>query len=305
VHVADECQNIPLALLHEPRIVMRPVVKDSVEYLERRDSLERIGLLNSLLVRPSPRQPGMYEIVDGMWRYHAAQDAGLTELACIVKTGLSDTDALALQLQANAVRAETTPIEYARQLRRILQQNPEMTAADLSRTAGKHPTWVKDRLGLLDLTKDVQLMVDRGEIPVTNAYMLAKIPRLWRSNYVDHARAMQTKAFSAMAAGVIKRFWECVNQGKLDERYLPEFKPQHFLRTVKEAKSELDDPQVGATILVAEKCRSLMDAWKACLKWMLHLDAESIEEQRQAAERKAQSRFKKEREAHHDPLDET
>lgn len=296
--MVDECQNIPLPLLCNPRIVMRPVVKDSIEYLERRDSMARFGLTNSILTRPSPREPGKYEVVDGFWRFTVAQELCLDSLPCIIKAGLSDDDALALQIHANAVRAETTPIEFCRQLRRIIDSTGgKMTFSELARIAGKHPTWVKERMGLLKLPKDVQLMVDRGEIPVNSAYMLAKIHFAWRREYVQQALTMSSKEFCALAAGVIKQFSECVQQGRMEARNMPEFKPQHYMRGLKELKAELDSPKCGATVLAVEAAKTVMDGWNACLRWCLHLDQQSIEEQKRNAERKARSRFQTEAEA--------
>jgi ParB/RepB/Spo0J family partition protein len=303
--VADECRNIPLSQLHEPWPIMRPVIRDSIEFLERKDSIARHGPLNSLLVRPSTRQPGKFEIIDGMWRYSASLEIGREDYPCIIKLGLSDDDALAMQLQANAVRADTTPTEYSRQLRRIIQTRKGMTASELARIAGKHPAWVKERLNLLEMAKDMQLMVDRGEISISNGYMLAKIPRIWRRKYVDHARVMSGPEFKALAAAVIKQYTECVQKGKMDERYLPEFTPQHYLRGVKEVKAELENPQVGATIMAADNCKTLPDAWNSCLRWALHLDRQSIEEQQRKATQRNEVKFQKEVEASHEALGET
>lgn len=296
---------IALADLHEPWLVMRPVDKDSIEYLERVDSLTRYGPLNSLLVRPSSRKPGKYEVVDGLWRLTASHEVpGLDSLPCIIKTGLSDFDVLAMQIQANAVRAETTPVEYSRQLRRIIDKaGGRMTVAELARIAGKHPDWVKDRLNLLELAKPVQTMVDRGEIPIRSAYMLAKIPSSWRKDYVDHARAMSVPEFGALAAGIIKRFSEAVRIGKLEERFVAPFEPQPYLRGAKEAKEELAQPKAGAAIIVAEGVKTPLDAWRACLRWMLHLDRESVEKQQQASERKSATRLKRETETAHEVTD--
>ncbi len=298
----DELRHIEIALLHEPKVILRPVIKDSIEYLERRDSIEHDGFINPICVRPSTRQPGKFEIVDGMWRFTAATDLGKATIPCIIKHGLTDQDALALQIKGNAILAETKPVEYSRHLRRILEYQPSMTFAELARKVGKHPTWVKDRLGLLHLAKDIQLMVDRGEIPVRSAYMLAKIPLRLRGEYVSEAIALPTKRFQALAASVIKQFAECVAQGKMDARYLPEFRAQPHLRGLKEINGELNDPKVGATLIVANNCKSLIDAWNLCLLWSLHMDPQSIEEQR-AAYLKRETTKHIEREASHEPLD--
>jgi ParB/RepB/Spo0J family partition protein len=281
--VQDKTTDIFVSLLDEPFLLMRPVLKNSVEYLERRDSIERRGFLNSILVRPSPRSPGRFEIIDGMWRFSAAVDLGRETIPCIIKHGLSDTDVIALQIQANAVRKDATPTEVARHLNQLMLRMPGVTAGQLSRLAGKHPTYVKDRLGLLALDQETQLMVDRGEIPAKSAYMLAKIRPKWRKEQVDNARLLPCKEFCGLAAQLIKQFAEQVQQGRQDERYEPDFNPHPYLRSLTEIKGELDSPQVGATIIVTENCRTPMDYWNAALRWMLQIDTASIERRKAAA----------------------
>lgn len=283
--MVDETKDILVGLLDEPFLPLRPVLINSVEYLERRDSIERHGILNSILVRPSPRSPGRYEIIDGLWRFTAAVELGRETIPCIIKHGLSDNDALILQIQANVVRKDTTPTEVARRLHQIMGRYPGgITAGQLSRLLCKHPSYVKDRLGLLSLNAETQLMVDRGEIPAKSAYMLAKIRPKWRKDQLNNARVMPVKEFCGLAAQLIKQFTEGVQQGRMDERYQPEFNPHAYLRSVKEIKGELDSPQVGATIIVSDNCHSLMDAWNAALRWALNLDPASIERRKAAAQ---------------------
>ena len=53
-------------------------------------------------------------------------------MPCIVKHGLTDEDVLALQIQANALRPETTAVEYARQIKVVAEAKPGITLAGLS-----------------------------------------------------------------------------------------------------------------------------------------------------------------------------
>jgi len=297
----DKFEVIPFSRLREPLVVMRPVLVDSIEYLERRDSLRREGPLNSILVRPHPRYPGDYEVIDGNYRRVSGPAAGLEGLPAIIKFGITDERALAMQLQANAVRKDTTVMEYCRQLRRIEAARPGMTMVELGRIAGKHPTWVREQLGLLRLSKDIQLKIDRGEIPVASARMLNKIPVRWRRHYVDAAMTLTTKEFAGIAAGVVKQFQECRAQGKLDERYLPAWKPQAHMRSVKDVKEELERPTETALLLVVEGCTTLPEAVTATLKWVLSLDINSVEEQRRKAEKAFRTFEDEEMEASHDP----
>ena len=88
----DEFRSIPLDQIIEPWVVLRAVNRESVEYLELRDSLAAVGPLNSICVRPSPRRPGDYEVVDGLYRHTAAVELRMPALPCIIKHNLTDED---------------------------------------------------------------------------------------------------------------------------------------------------------------------------------------------------------------------
>ena len=73
----DEFRLIPLDQIIEPWVVLRVVNRESIEYLELRDSLAAVGPLNSICVRPSVRRPGYHEVVDGLYRFTAAGELRL------------------------------------------------------------------------------------------------------------------------------------------------------------------------------------------------------------------------------------
>ena len=70
-------------------------------------------------------------MADGLYRVTAARETGLTPRPCVVKD-LTDDDLLAIQIQANAVRPETTPMEYARQIKRIMEARPGIGLPEIS-----------------------------------------------------------------------------------------------------------------------------------------------------------------------------
>jgi ParB/RepB/Spo0J family partition protein len=281
--MADESRDIPVSDLVEPRLLLRPVNKESVDYLELRDSVQERGFLNSICVRPAPHTPGKYEVVDGNYRYHIALDLRLASLPCIIKYGLSDDDVLALQVQANAIRPETTPTDFARQLKKIMSHRPGITFAELAHIVKKRPSWLRDMLGLLDLSETLQKAVDRGEIPLTSAYMLAKIPEQFRRQFVDQAQTLQASEFRLIAAAFIKQYTEAVRQGKLEALFVADFIPVAYVRKLRELEDELKHKRCGALRVAASRCKTPVEGWYLALEWALHLDSESIEQQRHAA----------------------
>jgi ParB/RepB/Spo0J family partition protein len=287
----DELVELPLTDLVEPWILLRPVDKSLVEYLEMRDSIEAHGILNSITVRPCKRLNGKFEIIDGMYRFTCAKEIDLPTLPVIIKHGLSDEVVLSIQLQANAIKPETKPCEFATQLRRLQQAFPDISMRKLSAMVCKSPQWVRRTLGLLRLNKPVQKMVDRGEISSQNAFWLSRIPPRLRMEYIDQAKTLTGKVFAPIAASVVKQYKEAVRQGKLDAFFTEEFEPQPYLRSLTEVTAESESPIEGPLVVATENCKTPIDGWRAALKWMMHLDSESVVQQEAKARAKARKNW--------------
>lgn len=277
--MSEALLTIPLGLIDEPRYVLRPVLRQSKDFRELRASIEAYGLLTSVLVRPKGDR---YELVAGNWRRTACVELKRTDMPCIVRE-MTDEQALALQLQENAVRFDTKPAEFANQLKRLLDQSPDMTFSSLARLVSKSPAWIKQLLQLVGLPKEVQQLIDRGEMPVMNGVALARLPLMWREEQTVNAIRMPVKEFENLVGALVKQFKEGVKQGKLDRRYAP-FKPQGYARKPKEVQAELDDPQILSLLIVSEGCKSYVDAALVGLRWGHHLDRDSIDHMRRRAE---------------------
>ena len=158
--------------LVDPPVVLRLVNRGSLAYAELRDSIAHRGVLTTVLVRPSTRFPGKYDVADGLYRTSCARDAERPLVPCLVMD-LTDNDLLAIQIQANALRPETTPMCYARQIKRIMEVNPDMKEYELVALIHKGPHWIADTLRLFHLQPAYQLAVDRGEMPLGSAYEFA------------------------------------------------------------------------------------------------------------------------------------
>ncbi|MEN6458232.1 MAG: ParB/RepB/Spo0J family partition protein [Thermoguttaceae bacterium] len=180
----DDQKHLSIHVLREPKVRLRDVDRQSIDYWELRDSIRDHGILQPLLVRPVG---DLYEIIEGCHRFTAAKEAGLETLPCLIRE-TTDDEALVLMLQANAISPETKLAEYAQQLKRLMARNPDMTQSGLACLIRKSPVWIGKCLTLTKLLREVQVMVDRGEIPIENAYMLAKIPRSMQMDYVDHRK---------------------------------------------------------------------------------------------------------------------
>ena len=273
----DDQKHLPIHVLREPKVKLRDVDRESIEYLELRDSIRDHGILQPLLVRPIGDG---FEIIEGLHRFIAATEAGLKEVPCLIRQ-CSDDEALVLMLQANAISPETKLAEYAQQLKRLMARNPDMTIRELSCLIRKSPSWVGKCLALANLLREIQVTVDRGEIPIENAYMLAKIPRSMQRDYVDRAKVMSRKDFRILAAACVKQYMEAVKQGKMDAFYSDMFQAVAHLRQLKEIEEELKRKGTGALVCTGEGCQTVLEGFYAGLRWVCHLDQTSVKEQEQ------------------------
>ena len=270
-------QNIPVAQIVPPRVSLRPVRTDSIEFLELLESIKDVGLMSSICVRPL--EENKFEVIEGAWRLTAAKMAHLETVPAIVKEGLSDCEVLIMQVSANAIRPETKPCEFAAQLWRISKEVDEMTVPRLASMVNKSVHWVREQLRLLDLSKKIRAAIDRGEIKLNNAYKLARVPIRLREGLIEHAKVLSTKEFTRLVGRVQKQFHESVRQGRMREFYCEEFQPVAHLRALKEIEAEYENGTCASAFLETPEYQTRLDAWKAALQWVLHLDPASLEQQ--------------------------
>ncbi len=84
-------------------------------------SLRAHGVLQAVLVRPSPASSGRYELVLGERRWQAAQRAGLREIPAIVRP-TTDTEMADLALQENVQRRDLNAVEEGWAYKRLMDR---------------------------------------------------------------------------------------------------------------------------------------------------------------------------------------
>src|SRR3989304_4717858 len=90
---------------------LRPVRKDSLEYLQFYGAIQRDGIYHPLLVRQG------FQVVDGNYQWEIAKDLRIPQVPCYVKE-MSDFDVLVKQLVLNNNASRE---EYSRRLWRIMK----------------------------------------------------------------------------------------------------------------------------------------------------------------------------------------
>lgn len=286
----SKLDTVSLGSIRENPVALRAVNRESEQYLGLVESIRSKGFLGAITVRSkidADTGDSFYELVDGLHRYNAAKDAGLSEINVDI-VDLTDDQTLEAQLMANIHKIETRPVEYSQQLRRILTRNPLMTEAELASTLGKSSQWIKERLGLNKIeNEEIRALVDEGKIGLANAYALAKLPAEEQSAWVDRAMTSPPDEFIPAANNRVKEIREAKRKGENAADTV--FTPVAFMQKMKDVKDEMAHNTIGSTVCKSSGAKSAADGFAACIHWILHLDPDSAKEQaRKDEERKAE-----------------
>ena len=170
---------------------------DERELQDLAASIREKGVIQPLILRPHPVEPGQYEIVAGERRWRAAQLAGVHALPALVRD-LDDTEVLELAIIENIQRADLNPIEEAHGYRQLMDRFGH-TQERLAEALGKSRSHIANLLRLLTLPEPVLEMVRAGKLTAGHARALvtasqpealARRTHLWRPHGgAAHARS--------------------------------------------------------------------------------------------------------------------
>lgn len=145
---------------YQPRKDMHP---EALEELAA--SIKAQGVMQPIVVRPLSKDK--YEIIAGERRWRATQLAGLDSIPCVIRE-VPDEAAIAMALIENIQREDLNPMEEAVALKR-LQDEFELTHAEVAQAVGKSRTTVTNLLRLIALTEDVKTMLEHGDLEMGHA----------------------------------------------------------------------------------------------------------------------------------------
>ncbi|MEP9397631.1 ParB/RepB/Spo0J family partition protein [Mesorhizobium sp. KR2-14] len=140
------------------------------ELTDLAQSIREHGVVQPVVVRPSPAEAGRYEIIAGERRWRAAQRAGLAEIPVIVRD-VNDRTALELAIIENVQRTDLNPIEEALGYQQLIDDH-NYTQADLGQVIGKSRSHVANTLRLLKLPDVIRDMLVDGQLSAGHARAL-------------------------------------------------------------------------------------------------------------------------------------
>ncbi|KQZ96071.1 chromosome partitioning protein ParB [Mesorhizobium sp. Root157] len=140
------------------------------ELTDLAQSIREHGIVQPVVVRPSPARQGHFEIIAGERRWRASQRAGLVDIPVIVRD-VNDRTALELAIIENVQRADLNPVEEALGYQQLIDEH-SYSQADLGQVIGKSRSHVANTLRLLKLPDVIRDMLVDGALSAGHARTL-------------------------------------------------------------------------------------------------------------------------------------
>jgi ParB family chromosome partitioning protein len=149
---------------NQPRKTFDPMALE-----ELASSIKQHGIIQPIIVKQLDTEN--YQIIAGERRWRAAKAAGLTAIPVIIKRDNEEQKNLAISLIENIQREELNPIELAESFRK-LNRNFDLSHEEIATMIGKSRTTVTNLLRLLNLSKEVQKLLEEGLLEMGHARAL-------------------------------------------------------------------------------------------------------------------------------------
>ncbi|MBM7502885.1 ParB/RepB/Spo0J family partition protein [Agromyces aurantiacus] len=146
----------------QPRSVFDP--DDLAELVH---SIREFGVLQPIVVRRHPEEPGKFELVMGERRLRATKAAGLDTIPAVIKDTADDA-MLRDALLENLHRSQLNPLEEASAYQQLLADFG-ITQEELASRIGRSRPQISNTLRLLKLPETVQLRVAAGVLSAGHA----------------------------------------------------------------------------------------------------------------------------------------
>ena len=141
-----------------------------LEVVTLANNIKEKGLMQPIVIQPW--EPGFskwvcppgkkYRIVMGHRRYEAVKQLGVSKIKAIIKKGLSEEDALALNLIENIERKQLDLVQEAKSIQRFKLLG--MTHREIAEKVKMSTGWVQVRMTLLELPIEIQQEAKLGTI---------------------------------------------------------------------------------------------------------------------------------------------
>ncbi len=171
--LAPHDSELDLALI-DPSPTQPRRVFDEAALKELADDIKTHGVLQDVLVRPSPAKKGRFELVFGERRCRASKLADLKTIPAKVRN-LTDAEVIEIQIVENAKRSDIHPLEEA-DAYGALHNKHGYSVEEIAAKVAKSTATIYARLKFCTLVDEARKAFFDGKLDAAKALLLARIP---------------------------------------------------------------------------------------------------------------------------------
>jgi ParB/RepB/Spo0J family partition protein len=143
------------------------------------EQIEEIGLIHPIVVRPVDDKPGYdLSIVCGFMRYRAHELIKKPTIKCLVRRGLTEQEAMLINIWENLERKSYTLLEEARSVKKVFPDALKPGGSSLRhmmKVYKRDTKWIARRLALLNMPEEVQAFAHSGRLSENKLDLLIKL----------------------------------------------------------------------------------------------------------------------------------
>lgn len=226
---------------------------DGVRALE--NSISQWGLMNPVHVQA---QNGEYLLIAGLNRVIAHRNLGKNTIPAFVYQP-EETPVDILNITENLHRGSTNPIEEAEQINQLIQRT-NSTTEQAAIMLGRTENWIRARLGLLSLPRDIRDDIQTKRLTIAAGTQLAYI------SDVCLRRQLATKAIDyGASSNTIKTWVDTITQAGIPKQILDATQGSHNLPDTPTpilltcfACTFDHQPHLVQAVLICDDCRKLL-----------------------------------------------
>lgn len=208
-------------------------------------SLRKHGILQPILCRAHPTEPGKLELIAGERRWRAAGIARLAQVPVRIIV-VDDLEMLELQVIENLQRQDLHPIEEAESYEALLaanKGNAEYGVNEMSTRLKKSRAYIYARLKLCDLEPEARTAFYEDKLTASVALLVARIP----------VRELQLKALHEVTTGETEEYYSD-DEGPMSARRAAEHIQENYMLELKRAVFPIAQGDLVATAGPCTSC---------------------------------------------------
>ena len=243
--------EVPIDLIKTDRHQPRQSFGEQ-QLMELRDSIREYGILQPLILRREAN--GQFLLIAGERRLRAAAMAGLDKVPAIIKDASEEEIGL-IALVENIQRENLGYIEEAKAYQRLMEKYG-INQASLASRLGKNQSTISNKIRVLSLPEDIQILLIDHKLTERHARALLKVDddgerRLIIDKVIKHGfnvRQTEKLVEEYMAGKAIK---------ERERNKIRHISYKLYLNTLKKAFSDMDLYEKGATFEQEDEGESL------------------------------------------------